>query len=244
MADVVPNEAAGENTQTEATQNTNNEQNQAPAENQAPDMHGFTSDQLADMKKFFDANGGFDKVKSRLSNPQKAEEQADASQQTQPTSHTDEQAKQPEQPEQPTTPKVPAGAITQSEFLANQYFKSLAGEEKYKAIAKEILDGSIIKEMTDFNIQVMDNNGNISDGMVRKYLDLRAQTVPAQSTSTEPNASSAPTVQYVEVGDNFASVDQAYEVLMQDADLRAKGLAGHPRIEDAKKLIKETLNKK
>ena len=50
--------------QTEATPTNSN-----PEPAQVPDMHGFTSEQLADMQKFFQANGGYDKVKSRISNP-------------------------------------------------------------------------------------------------------------------------------------------------------------------------------
>ena len=70
MADT-PNEApVAPEAKSEATPtNTNPEQakeQEAPA---APDMHGFTSEQLADMQKFFQANGGYDKVKSRISNP-------------------------------------------------------------------------------------------------------------------------------------------------------------------------------
>ena len=52
--------------QTEATPNTN--PTPAPA---APDMHGFTSEELADMRKFFDSQGGYTKVKSKISNPDK-----------------------------------------------------------------------------------------------------------------------------------------------------------------------------
>ena len=74
-------EAAGvaQAPQTEATPIINS--TPAPAQIQtsapvAPDMHGFTSDQLADMKKFFDSQGGYEKVKSRISNPQNYSEPA------------------------------------------------------------------------------------------------------------------------------------------------------------------------
>ena len=68
-----PTEAPAEATkapESEAPKDTNNEQ----AASQAPDMHGFTSEQLAEMRKFYDANGGFDKVKSKISNPEKPAE--------------------------------------------------------------------------------------------------------------------------------------------------------------------------
>lgn len=207
--------------ESEATPTTNPE----PA--QAPDMHGFTSEQLAEMRKFYDANGGFDKVKSKISNPEKPAE---------------EPAKTPEKPaEEPTSHtqsepvyKTPQGAITAAEFLAEQYFKSLAGEEKYKNISDGIRKGDYLKEMSAFGIQPLNADGSINDQKVRMYLDLKAQTVPAKPTEAEPNASSAPTVDYVTVGDKIENIDQAYKVIMQP---------GHPKMKDAEEFIKNSLNK-
>lgn len=209
--------------ESEATPNTNPE----PA--QAPDMHGFTSDQLAEMQKFFEANGGFDKIKSRISNPEpKAEEPAQPQQ-------------QPQQPqnEQPVY-RAPAGSITAEEFLAKQYFESLAHEEKYSAISKEIAEGDVLKEMASFNIQPLNRDGSINDVMVRRYLDLKAQTVPAKQSGSTPEASAAPTVEYVPVGDNITDLNQAYAVIRQDAQLKATGQAGHPAIAKAEEFIKNS----
>lgn len=205
--------------------NTNTE----PA--QAPDMHGFTSEQLADMKKFFDNNGGFDGVKAKISNPEpKPEEKPTEA----PAPAPEKPAEQPQAPtSQPEPPKTPEGAITQAEFMAQQYFKALAGEEKYKPIAKEIQNGDLLKEMSSFNIQPLNPDGSINDTMVRRYLDLKAQTVPAAPTETEPNMSNAPTVQYEEVGDTIKDEDQAYRVLMQP---------GHPAMAKAEEYIKKVLN--
>ena len=205
---------------------TNTEQTSAPAPAPAPapDMHGFTSDQLADMKKFFDANGGFDKIKSKISNPEKPAEPAQPTQTNEPTS-------QP-QPA-PEAPKTPEGAITAQEFLAKQYFQSLAGEEKYQAISKGIANGDYLKEMSAFGINALNPDGSINDQKVRMYLDLKAQTVPAKPANDEVEASNAPTVNYVEVGEKIENIDQAYAVLMQP---------GHPKREDAKAFIKAHLN--
>lgn len=214
--------------QTEATPTTNPE----PA--QAPDMHGFTSDQLADIDKFFRANGGFDAIKSKISNPSPAVQQQPA----QPAQQPAEQAyQQPQyQPQQQYTP--PDGSITAQEFLAQQYFMSLAGEDKYSAIANDIASGNVLKEMASFNIQPLNRDGSINDVMVRRYLDLKAQTVPAKATSAEPNASTAPTVEYVEVGDTISNINQAYEVISQDAKLRRQGMPGHPKVAMAEDFIK------
>ena len=217
--------------QTEATPNNTN---QEPVQASAPDMHGFTSEQLADIDKFFKANGGFDAIKSKISNPQPSP--APVEQPKEPTSQP--QAQPVEQPQY----KAPEGSITAQEFLAQQYFSALSKEEKYAPIAKEIANGDILKEMSSFNIKAMNPDGSLNDQMVRRYLDLKAQTVPAKATNTEPNASSAPTVDYVEVGETITNIDQAYQVLSQDAKLRSQGLAGHPRIADAETFIRNQLN--
>jgi len=219
--------------QTEATPNNTNTE---PAAAPAPDMHGFTSEQLADIDKFFKANGGFDAIKSKISNPQPV---------TQPQVEEPKVGAQPQQPqfEQPQY-RAPEGSITAQEFLAQQYFQALSKEEKYASIADKISTGDVLKEMASFNIQPLNRDGSINDQMVRRYLDLKAQTVPAKATSTEPSSSAAPTVEYVEVGDSISNINQAYEVLAQDAKLRSQGLAGHPKISLAEAFIKEQLSKK
>lgn len=223
--------------QTEATpNNTNTEPAAAPAP--APDMHGFTSEQLADIDKFFKANGGFDAIKSKISNPQPAPAPTPVEQKNEPV------AQQTQPQVQEPAYKAPEGSITAQEFLAQQYFQALSKEEKYASIADKISTGDVLKEMASFNIQPLNRDGSINDQMVRRYLDLKAQTVPAKTTSTEPSASAAPTVEYVEVGDSISNINQAYEVLAQDAKLRSQGLAGHPKIALAEAFIKEQLSKK
>lgn len=232
MADT-PNEApapapTGESV---ATPNTNtNAELAKPVE--APDMHGFTSEQLADMKKFFDNNGGFDGVKAKISNPEKIAQSAPEAPQAAPELKNDNQpTSQPIQAPNPI--KAPQGAITPQEFLAEQYFRSLAGEEKYSNISKEIANGDYLKEMSAFGIQPLNPDGSINDQKVRMYLDLKSQTVPAKPTESEPNASAAPTVSYTEVGDSIANIDQAYKVLMEP---------GNPARQKAEEYIKNYLN--
>lgn len=214
-----------------ATPNTNDSaEAQTPA---APDMHGFTSEQLADMKKFFDNNGGFDAVKSKISNPEPKAEPVtvqDTAKQFEP--------KAPEEP--PYMP--PEGAITQQEIFAKTYFDSLASQEKYAGIAKEISSGAVLKEMADLGIRVMNQDGSINAGTVTKYLDRIAQTVPAKQSGAEPEASAAPTVDYVPVGDKIDSIDKARAVIMQDAQLRRSGQAGHPNVKMAEDYLKNLLS--
>lgn len=222
-------EAAGaaQASQTEATPNTNSEP-QAPA---MPDMHGFTSEQLADMQKFFQANGGYDKVKSRISNPTPAQVQ-------------EQKPVEPAQPAAPAQPayKAPAGSITPQEFLAQQYFGALSHEEKYAAIAKEVESGAVLKDMAAFNIHPMNEDGSINDVMVRRFLDMKAATVAARQPASMPEASAAPTVEYVPVEGDIKDMAQAMAILQQDSSLRAAGMAGHPSAEAAEKFMRETLN--
>lgn len=190
------------------------------------------------MEKFYSANGGFEKafgrVKSAISNPEKTVQSAPETSQTAPESKNDNQPTP--HTEQPTeTFKTPQGAITASEFLAQQYFKSLAGEEKYAPIAKGIENGDYLKEMAAFGINALNQDGSINDQKVRMYLDLKAQTVPAKPTESEPNASAAPTVTYTEVGDQITDINQAYKVLMEK---------NHPKSQMAEEYIKNYLNKK
>ena len=212
--------------QTEATPTNSN-----PEPAQAPDMHGFTSEQLADMQKFFQANGGYDKVKSRISNPTPAPVQ-------------EQKPVEPTQPVEPPKPayKAPAGSITPQEFLAQQYFGALSHEEKYAAIAKEVESGAVLRDMAAFNIHPMNEDGSINDVMVRRFLDMKAATVAARQPASMPEAGAAPTVDYVPVEGDIKDMQQAMAVLQQDSALRAAGMAGHPSADAAEKFMRETLN--
>ena len=212
--------------QTEATPTNSN-----PEPAQAPDMHGFTSEQLADMQKFFQANGGYDKVKSRISNPTPAPVQ-------------EQRHVEPTQPVEPPRPAygAPAGSITPQEFLAQQYFGALSHEEKYAAIAKEVESGAVLRDMAAFNIHPMNEDGSINDTMVRRFLDMKAATVAARQPASMPEAGAAPTVDYVPVEGGIIDMQQAMAVLQQDSALRAAGMAGHPSADAAEKFMRETLN--
>lgn len=222
--------------ESEAPQTTN-EPAQAPA--QAPDMYGFTSEQLAEMKKFYDANGGFDKVKSRISNPQQFEQQPQQQQMQQQNygpqtqQPTSQQQYQQYQQQQQAPYRPPQGAITPEEFLAQQYFQGLSRDPKYENISEQIASGDVLKEMAGFNIQPLNMDGSINDAMVRRYLDLKAQTVPAKPTETEPNASNAPTVTYTAAGDKISDINQAYKILMEP---------GNPDMAKAEEFIKNSYN--
>lgn len=228
------NEApAPEKTQeaSEANQpNTNTEQTQATeSKEQAIDL-GLTKEQAERFKSFMDGNGGFDRAFKKL--------KTDVSTQTdeKTTDEPEKKEKVTEETSEPTSQQAtqtPAGSISAQDFLQFQYLKTLAGEEKYAPIADEIARGVLLKEMNAFGIQPINPDGSINDQKVRMFLDLKAQTVPAKPTETEPNASTAPTVDYIEVGDEIKDLDQAYKVIMQ---------ANHPKAKLAEEYIANHLN--
>ena len=219
--------------QTETTPTTNT--NDAPA---APDMHGFTSDQLAEMRKFYDANGGFDKVKARISNPEHP------SQPAQPNLNaTEALEKEKDAMVAPTQSyRPPAGAITPQEFLVQEYFRGLSREEAYAPIAEKISSGAVLKDMAMLGIHPLNEDGSINDMKVRTYLNLAAKTVPAQQPATAPEASSAPTVDYVKVEGDIKDMKQAMAVLQQDSLLQRAGKGGHPDAKKAEEFMRSVLN--
>lgn len=230
-----PEAAVAPDAKTEATPNTNPEpakEQEAPA---ASDMHGFTSEQLADMQKFFQANGGYEKVKSKISNPTPApaEEQKPVEPaQTEPLTP----------PQQPAY-KAPEGSISPQEYLAKIYFDKLASQEKYSSISEQISSGEVLKDMATLGIKPFNEDGSINDGQVQYFLDIKAKTAPAKQTAETPEASAAPTVDYVPVGDKITDMNQALQVIRQDTQLKSRGLAGHPSVKLAEDFMKQALNK-
>lgn len=212
-----------------ATPNTNVEATATP---QVPDMHGFTSEDLAGMRTFIDNNGGWNAIKSKISNPQPAPTPSPIPEaQTQEPNPTSQP--QPQQPESTYTP--PKGAVTQDELMAQYYFERLSKKPEYASIADEISGGAVLTEMAKLGIPFRNPDGSWNNDKINDYLDLRAKTVPAKPTATEPNASAAPTVDYITVGDKIDNIDQAYQIIMQP---------GHPKTKDAEEFIKNSLNKK
>lgn len=213
-----PVEAPVEAPKSEATPNT------TPTEAPAVDMHGFTSEQLAEMEKFFNSNGGFNAVKSKISNPQpQVVEQKPLETPVQPVAQPVMQ--------QPT---VAEGYITPAQIASLQYRNMLAGEERYSEIKDYITKGEFIDEMGSMGMSAVDANGNMNDVVIKKFLDLKAQTMRPVATSA-PAATPTPTVEYVNVGEQITSRDDAMRVLGQN---------GHPMHEAAIKYLSEQVFKK
>lgn len=239
-----PAASTGETEQTPAT-NTNQTTEQASAQQaevKTPNLHGFTEEQLADMEKFYASVGGYEKVKSRLSNPDKYTQPAQTTEQK--TVEVQNQPQTQPQP-QPQSVKLPEGYLTPQAMAVSGFFRNLAEDEKFKPIAKEVASGAFIKDMEALGMKPVDENGNLNMTQINGYLELKAKTVPAAQTSTEPAASSAPLVEYVKVeGDQIKDLNQAYAIITQDAQLKRQGQTGHPSVAKAEEFIKNNLAKK
>lgn len=216
----------------EATPNTNPEPAKAQEAPAAPDMHGFTSEQLADMQKFFQANGGYDKVKSRISNP------TPASVQEQKPVEPAQPAAAPQEPEY----KAPAGAINQNEWFVKDYFEKLA-DRKYNNISEYIYSGKALTDMAELGIQYLLPNGAIDGDKVNKFLNMKSETAPAKQSGAAPEAAAAPTVDYIPVGDAIKNESEARAVIMQDLQLKRSGQAGHPNVQKAEEFLRNLLSK-
>lgn len=215
----------------EATPNTNPEPAKAQEAPAAPDMHGFTSEQLADMQKFFQANGGYEKVKSKISNPTPVQPQEQkAAESAQPVAA-------PQEPEY----KAPAGAISRDDWFVKDYFEKLA-DRKYNNISDYIYSGKVLADMDDLGIQYLLPNGAIDADKVNKFLTMKSETAPAKQSGAVPEAAAAPTVDYVPVGESIKSIEEARAVIMQDAQLKRSGQAGHPSVQKAEEYLRNALS--
>lgn len=231
--------------QTEATPTTNlntpveTPVTQAPVETaQAPNLHGFTEEQLADMAKFYASQGGYEKVKSRISNPQNYQQQTQ-----QPQASADVQSSQPVQPiEQPQTQsRPPKGFASLQELSVERYFKDLANDPKYENISEQIQNGEVLKEMAAMGMNPIDENYNINVNQVNQFLTLKSASVPTKPASAP--VSNIPTADYVEVGDTIANKEQALQVMRQSMEAKARGLAPHPALKKAEEYLKTNWGK-
>lgn len=225
--DSVPAGAQAPESIADTSNNTNAQESVAPAPAPAPDMHGFTSEELAEMRTFFDNSGGFKAVKSRLSNPQQTQpkqpqnsSEADPTSETQPT-ETPSQNQQYQQYQKP-----PKGFASLQELSLRNYFQDLAKNPKYANIADQIESGDILREMDGLGMHPIDANYNINVEQLDRFLTLKAASIPTKPTSSEPT--NTPIVEYINEGQVINDRNTALSILHQSFDLKQRGLAPHP----------------
>lgn len=229
MAEETPAAPAEAPQAPESVADTSTNSNPTPAP-EAPDMHGFTSEDLAGMRTFIDNNGGWDKIKSRISNPTSTPEQPQPQQPEQP-----QQKVEPQQLQEPAQP--PKGYASLQELSVERYFKDLAADPKYANISEQISNGEVLKEMAKMGMNPIDANYNINIDQLNQFLALKSASVPTQPTSVEPT--NIPTVDYVPMeGDTITSMNQALDIARQSTMLRAQGMQPHPGEQKALEYLK------
>ncbi len=194
------------------------------------------ADKIEAFNKFIDANGGYDKAFAKLKSDVSSPSQQ-AQPQPQPINQADVEARNGA----PANPyNVPKGFVTPQEVAAQQYFEGLARREEYAPIAEEITSGKIFQEMGKLGIRPVEN-GMFNDGRIRSFLDMYAKTKPAIPTTE--TITTTPTVDYVNVGEQVTSRDDAMKILAQNHSL-ARGIAPHPQTEAAKAFLKDYFKNK
>lgn len=208
----------------------------------------FTNEQLAEMQKMFENNGGYEKawgrMKDAISRPQ-AVTQPEAPQAPAQAQTAQTPAQSPEAPQ--SAPEAPrAGTYSMEELAAQTYFERLANDEKYANIADEIRTGKVLEGLKNFNIAPI-TDGRVNDADIRKYLDLYSATKPAKPTSSEPTASPSMANDISNIT-KVTTREEADRIQLEDIRLRAAGQPGHPLAEEAKKFVtnyyKEGLDRK
>lgn len=238
-AETAPASVASTNSNTTAPSSPSGENAPAPSPEitaeQVAKYLGTTPESLEKAKKFYENSGGFDKVfaerKKEISTPQTQIQQA--AQLNEAATQGVPAAVQP----QPEPYQVPEGFRTQAEQMALAYRNELASA--YPALADSINKGEFIKELEAMGAVVMDKQGNFNDRAIRKYLDLKAQTVPAPAA--ENPVTPTPTVDYVNVGETIVNANQAMTILAQNRELVAMGRAEHPMAKQAQEFIDTVL---
>ena len=216
MSDVVPAPAGA--TPSETTQ-TPAQPSGEPAPQTQPAVVdlGLTAEQAKAFKTFIDNNGGFDKSFQKLKTAVTARKE------TQPAQPVAPQVEQPAQPAQPVQPEqtqpqpqpatIPEGFLTPQDIMAQQYNSALMNQEGYAGIKDYISKGEYLTDMRKMGMTPIDNNGNINDAVIRQFLDLKAQTVPAPQSSTP--VTNIPTKTYVEVDGDITTMEQALSISSQ-----------------------------
>lgn len=220
----------------EATPTTNPAPAEAPqAPAPAAPAADIPADQIEAFNKFVNANGGFEKAFAKL----RTDVSTPAPEAQQQPAQPAQPSYQEQAPAQPVRPQeMPRGFISTEEIMAKQYFDSLATRPEYASIADEIRSGEVLGKMAKFDIKPM-VNGYVNAEKITDFLDMYAKTVPTPAP-TAP-VTNTPTVEYVNVGDQITSRDDAMRILEQNRTLKP-GVAPHPQTDAAKEFLRGYFN--
>lgn len=216
-----------------ASTNTNSN-TETPAPQISPKAE-IPADQVEAWNKFMENNGGFaeafKKVKQAIANPQSVAPKPEQNQiqQSEPLNDNTTQTLQLMVQQQSVKPAE--GYLSANDIAKLQYNKMLS--EAYSELDKEgyITKGDFVKEAASMGIPVMDQAGNMNDAAIRKFLDLKKQTLPPAPTSSP--VTTTPTVTYTKVEGDQMNREQA-EKIMGEGE-------GNPQYKQAVQFMREAI---
>lgn len=217
-----------------ASENAPVNQSAEPTPEQMAKYLGTTVEGLEKAKKFYENNGGFDKVfserKQEITTPK-------AQQQTQP---------QPmEQTQAPAQPQQNPNSLDQEYLearIVKDYFKDLAENPDYANIAAQLKDGTVMEEASKrFGINPI-ANGKINEGPIKQFCDMYAKTMPAAPASAP--MTNTPTVQ--PTGEQFTgpinTTQDALKIIQENNARVAAGQGEHAKLKEAQDFLNKGFN--
>lgn len=236
MSDAVPADA-GATPSNPSTNEATGEQAQAPA----TPMANIPAERIAEFNQFLENSGGFDKAWGKFKSGvtgRKADQPTNAEPSTPPAESTPSASTQPQTAAQTTAepPKPAEGYLSTNDLAAMAYRDRLASQ--YEPLGKEYFEkGTFMDEMTALGVQVVDAQGNLNDKSIRMFLDMKLKTLPPAAPANA--TTTTPTVDYVPVGEKVETYEQALAVMKQSSELAGRGIAPHPKLEEAKQIVAE-----
>lgn len=204
-----------------------------PTPEQMAKYLGTTVEGLEKAKKFYENNGGFDKVfearKQEISTPKT------------------QQPQQPVQPQDPAQIQQPAAQPQQTPNgldmdyvegrLVKEYFKELAANPDYANIADKLVDGTVMEEASKmFGINPI-ANGRINEAQIKHFCDMYSKSMPAVPASAP--MTNTPTVQ--PMGEQFTgqinSTQDALKVIQENNAMVASGKGEHSKLKEAQEFL-------
>lgn len=213
----------------------------APAEPTPEQMAkylGTTVEGLEKAKKFYENNGGFDKVfgerKAEISTPKSQQPQSQIPASGQNQLNDDITQTQPVTAQQPTSNL----SMQNIEAMAvKEFFKELAANPEYANIADKLTDGTVMDQANKmFNIPLF-ANGDVNRSQLTDFAKMYSKTLPAAPASAPvtniPTVSNEP-VQFT--GPINTTVD-AVKIVQENNAMMAAGQGEHPRLKEAKEFL-------
>lgn len=202
-----------------------------PTPEQMAKYLGTTVEGLEKAKKFYENNGGFDKVfserKKEITTPQAQQPAAQV---------TGQEGGQQTQSQQPTSNL----SMQNLEAMAvKDFFKDLAANPEYANIADKLTDGTVMEQASKmFGIQLF-ANGDVNRTQLTDFAKMYSKTQPAAPANAP--MTNIPTVQptAAEFTGPINSSQDALKVIQEHNAMVAAGKGDHPKYADAQKFLNQ-----